>query len=194
MLAKTHPQNTELPTAPGAGPGQVSEDPKTLLLQAGAYAQAQDYDCAEATYIAALQRAPDLAIARFQLGLLQFTSARPAVASTTWRALDRLDDRHPLKLFKTAFECLARDEFDSAIHWLHEGIAHNSENQPLNRDMQMVIDRVGELHLGSGTKNTPGADAAASEAASRAEGGRDEDVPDPETQAHFLVSTYRNLN
>ena len=67
MLAKTAPQNAELPAAPGAGPGQVPQDARALLLQAGAYAQAQDYDRAEATYIAALQRAPDLAIARFQL-------------------------------------------------------------------------------------------------------------------------------
>jgi tetratricopeptide (TPR) repeat protein len=188
MLLKTRSQNLDPRTESGAGPGQLSDDPLGLLLLAGGYAQAQDYDRAEATYIAALQRAPDLAIARFQLGLLQFTSARPAVASMTWQALDRLDDRHPLKLFKTAFECLARDEFAGAIQGFQDGIAHNVENPPLNRDMQMVIDRIRALHLDAGGK------VAADAEASQAEGNRGDDAPDRETQAHFLVSTYRNLN
>lgn len=50
---------------------QNPNDPRPLLLVAAAHAQAGQSDQAEAAYIAALQRTPQLAIARFQLGLLQ---------------------------------------------------------------------------------------------------------------------------
>lgn len=161
------PQTASLP------PSEV----RALLLQAGALAQAQDYDRAEATYIAVLERAPDWDIARFQLGLLQFTSGRPAVAATTWRALDRLDDGHPLKLFKAGFEFLARDAFAAAIDAFERGIARNTENIPLNRDMAMVIDRIRQTVPAAAPPNEP-ADGDIAGAA----------------DDHFLVGAYRNLN
>jgi tetratricopeptide (TPR) repeat protein len=150
---------------------------RALLLQAGALAQAQDYDRAEATYIAVLEQAPDWDIARFQLGLLQFTGGRPTVAATTWRALDRLDDGHPLKLFKAGFEYLARDAFAAAIDAFERGIALNTENMPLNRDIAMVIDRI---------RQTVPTAVPPSE---RTDGDTTATPAD-----HFLVSNYRNLN
>lgn len=154
-----------------------SPESRRLLLQAAAFAQAQDYDRAEATYLALLEQAPDWDIARFQLGLLQFTSGRPAVAAATWRRLDRLDDAHPLKLFKAGFEQLARDEFAVAIDSFERGIAQNTENAPLNRDMAMVVERIRQQALPA---DTPG------------ERGEAEAVSPSDD--HILVSVYRTLN
>jgi tetratricopeptide (TPR) repeat protein len=176
MISNSFPANPDAPQ-PAAAAGN---HPSSLLLQAAAYAEAQDYDRAEAVYIAALEQAPDLAIARFQLGLLQLSSARPAVASGTWARLDRLDDRHPLKLFKRALECLALNEFDAAVRGLEQGIAANPENPALNRDMQRVIERVRQMRAGGKAAPVAGDTADA--------------VPESASEAHFLVSAYRNLN
>jgi Flp pilus assembly protein TadD len=150
------------------------EDARPLTLLAAEYVHAGEIDRAEATYIAALQRAPDLAIARFQLGLLQLTSARPAAAQATWAPLDALADTDPLRLFKTGLELVAQDRFEEARRLLMQGIAQNSANPPLNRDMQMVLDRIASLRPGE-----PG--EAGQPAAKPADG-------------HFLVSSYQKLH
>lgn len=156
---------------------QYPKDPRPLLLLAAELVHAKEIDRAEGTYLLALQRAPDFAIARFQLGLLQFTSARPAAAIATWAPLDLLPETDPLRLFKTGLEALGEDRFEDARRWLLEGIARNTSNAPLNRDMQMVIDRIAELGvLDGGAKGAPEPKPAEQAA---------------EGQAHFLVSAYR---
>jgi hypothetical protein len=109
------------------------------------------------------------------------TSGRPAAALSTWTPLDHLDEKDPLRLFKTGLEFLAQDRFEEARRWLMQGIAQNQSNPPLNRDMQMVLDRV--AHLGA--------------CAGPVEQG--DGMPDPETTApgsgdHFLVSAYRKVH
>jgi tetratricopeptide (TPR) repeat protein len=148
------------------------DDARPLLLLGAEFAQAREYDRAEAAYLAAVQRAPQFAIARFQLGLLQFTSGRPAVATLTWAPLDELPEGEPLRIFKRGIECLARDAFDEARTLLEQGIAANTSNPALNRDMQMLLQRIAQQQ-GS---------AVPSEEASE------------ETGAHFLVSAYKTLN
>jgi Flp pilus assembly protein TadD len=156
-------------------------DARVFLLLGAERMHGKDVDGAEAAYIAALQLAPTFHIARFQLGLLQLTSGRPAAALSTWTPLDQLDDKDPLRLFKTGLEFLAQDRFEEARRWLMQGIAQNQSNPPLNRDMQMVLDRV--AHLGA--------------CAGPVEQG--DGMPDPETTApgsgdHFLVSAYRKVH
>ncbi|GAB7541624.1 hypothetical protein [Cupriavidus sp. 8B] len=163
-------------------------DPRPLLLLAARHIQDQEPDRAEAAYIAALQAAPDYAIARFQLGLLQFTSSRPSAALATWAPLDKLEEAHPLRLFKMAFESLQNDQFDQACHWLREGIKFNTDNPPLNQDMQLLISRI------------EGTVAAARD--SRAERQSDTTpyaeqaiaATNAESEAHFLLSTYRSVH
>jgi hypothetical protein len=151
-------------------------DARPLLLLAAEFVQAHDLDRAEATYVGALQRAPQFWIARFQLGLLQFTSARPAIAFVTWAPLDALEASHPLRLFKRAFECLADDAFEQATQLLHMGIAANTANPPLNQDMAMVIERIAQVQS-RGKQPTPASEAA-----------------EPPADTHFLVSSYRNIH
>jgi Flp pilus assembly protein TadD len=153
------------------------QDARPLTLLAAQHVHAGEIDRAEACYIEALQRSPDLAIARFQLGLLQLTSARPAAAQATWAPLDALGDGDPLRLFKTGLELLAQDRFDDARRLLMQGIARNESNPPLNRDMRMVLDRIAQLQSGG------------------ARPGREPDPPAPaDTDGHFLVSSYRKVN
>ena len=90
----------------------------------------------------ALETDPSLEIARFQLGLLHLTSARPEEASQVWAPLGNLPEEHPLHCFKNGLEALARDEFDSCRTWLTKGMALNTTNAPLNGDMQKVLDAI----------------------------------------------------
>jgi tetratricopeptide (TPR) repeat protein len=145
------------------------DDPRPLFLMAAFLAQDADIDQAEAAYISALRRAPDFWIARFQLGLLQFTSARPAAAMATWEPLNARN--HPLRLFKTAFAHIARDEFEEARLLLREGITLNTENLPLNGDMELIFSKLIDRQLLPHTE----------EGVSNAEMA---------TNAHFLLASY----
>jgi len=96
----------------------------------------------------AVALAPDFAIARFQLGLFQLTSGETANALETFGRLDSLPDGHYLRKFVDGLRCLIRDEFPETISHLREGIRLNSENAPLNRDMQLIIHQCETLVLG----------------------------------------------
>lgn len=88
---------------------------------------------------------PDLAIARFQLGLLQLTSGESTAALETFGGLDLLPDTHYLRHFVDGLRSLVRDQFGQAVEKLRAGIALNQENEPLNRDMQLIIERCESL-------------------------------------------------
>ncbi|HEX4695786.1 hypothetical protein [Sphingomonas sp.] len=103
---------------------------------------------------AAVDLAPDFAIARFQLGFFQLTSGEAADALSTWGPLALLPEGHYLRTFVGGLTYLIRDEFPQAIEQLRLGIAANEENPPLNRDMQLIIDRVGEIGSDAGTDET----------------------------------------
>lgn len=118
------------------------ESGQTLALLAAQHMQAGAPDAAEAAFIGALQRDPTLSTARFQLGLLQYTSGRPQAAFQTWQPLESLGESHYLVQFKRAFAALAIDAFDDTLLLLGRGIAANVDNAPLNHDMRMLADQV----------------------------------------------------
>jgi tetratricopeptide (TPR) repeat protein len=93
----------------------------------------------------AVELAPDFAIARFQLGFFQLTSGEAAAALSTWGPLALLPESHYLRIFVGGLTYLIRDEFPQAMEQLQLGIAANQENPPLNRDMQLIVDRVGAI-------------------------------------------------
>lgn len=156
------------------------QNPHVLLLLAGYYMQNKRVDQAEAAYIAALNLDPGLSIARFQLGLLQLTSARPATAFTTWAPLDLLGEKHPLRLFKQAFDQLQHDRIDTACAYLREGMQYNVDNAPLNHDMQMLLVKLDAAAKQGAISPSTNAETLAS--------------PTQEASTHFLVSTYKNLH
>ncbi len=94
---------------------------------------------------AAVELAPDYALARFQLGFLELTSGEAAAAVLTWAPLRSLRPDDPLRRFAGGLEHLIRDEFPTALSMLREGIELNTEIAPLNADMALIIRRVEEL-------------------------------------------------
>lgn len=93
----------------------------------------------------AVELAPDFAIARFQLGFFQLTSGEAADALSTWGPLALLPDGHYLRTFVGGLTYLIRDEFPKAVEQLRVGVSANEENPPLNRDMQLIIDRISTM-------------------------------------------------
>jgi cytochrome c-type biogenesis protein CcmH/NrfG len=143
-------------------------DPRPLALMAAEHAQAKAYDEAEAAFVGALRRDPEYAPARFQLGLLQLSSGRPAAARMTWDPLAALPEGDPYRTFATGLNHLAQDRFTEAAQWLRAGIAANTVNPALNRDMQRFLERIAP------------------------DGPPPDNGTDAETAGeHFLVSAYR---
>ena len=136
------------------------------------FAQAGRMGEAEASLARAVLLDPGLDMARFQLGLLQFTERRVAVAMMTWKPLSELPTTAALQRFVIGFAALARDDFEEAKARLLEGIAANTENAPLNTDMRMVLTQIDALQAGGG--------AAA-----------DSDDDSPDGDAHILLANYR---
>ncbi len=89
----------------------------------------------------ALALNPQLTGARFQLGLLHFTSGNVFEAQSVWQAFDELDARHPLRLFKTGMLHLAKDEFEDCVAKLEQAISLCSVAS-INKDMRRVIEKV----------------------------------------------------
>ena len=125
----------------------IARDPGNAELRyllGAELAQQKEYDAAVVEMSTALQMDPQLHYARFQLGLLYLTMAQPAQSIATWAPLESLDEQAALKYFKHGLEALIRDDFESCVRLLRQGIALNTQNAPLNHDMTLIIDRVGE--------------------------------------------------
>jgi tetratricopeptide (TPR) repeat protein len=104
----------------------------------------------------ALRLKPSLHAARFQLGLLYLTMARVPECFSAWQPLDSAEDQPCLKLFKDGMQALIRDDFRQCIDLLNRGIALNTTNAPLNRDMQMIIGKAqAALDAQSGSTSEP---------------------------------------
>jgi tetratricopeptide (TPR) repeat protein len=136
----------------------VASDPGNAELRyllGAELAQQRDYDGAVVEMSTALAIEPNLHFARLQLGLLYLTMARPAESIAIWAPLEQLDDGAALKSFKRGLEALIRDDFAACIDHLRHGIQLNTQNAPLNRDMNMIIDRVRETTAGAPEPVTP---------------------------------------
>jgi tetratricopeptide (TPR) repeat protein len=93
----------------------------------------------------AIEIAPDFALARFQLGFFELTSGEAEGALETWRPLHGLPTGHWLLSFVQGLEHLIADRFEACIAALRQGIAENTENLPLNHDMELIIEKCWEL-------------------------------------------------
>jgi len=125
----------------------VAQNPRNAELRyllGAELAQQKEYDAAVVEMSTALEIDPQLHFARFQLGLLYLTMAQPDRSVATWAPLETLDENAALKTFKRGLEALIRDDFDTCVSLLRQGIELNTQNAPLNRDMAMMIDRVRE--------------------------------------------------
>jgi len=113
-------------------------------------AQRRDYEGAVLEMSAALALNPLLHVARLQLGLLHLTMAQPHHALAVLGPLEELPDDAALKHFKRGLEALIHDNFAACLDALQRGIEGNRDNAALNRDMQLIIDRVKPLTQSGG--------------------------------------------
>jgi tetratricopeptide (TPR) repeat protein len=118
------------------------------FLAASEHASAGNIELAEAAFARAVLLAPDFTLARYQLGLLQFSSQRAAMALVTWQPLFGLPSADPLAHFVRGFEALARDSFTEALEHYREGLACNDLNQALASDILQVVAAVERLPAG----------------------------------------------
>ena len=135
------------------------------------FAALGEFEKAEAELASAVLLAPGLHIARYQLGLLQFSSGRAAAALVTWEPLFALDDTEPLGHFVCGFAALAQDDFQAAKSHFEDGLARNTANPALSSDIHKVLLGMRDAHARQPAASQPAAEA------------------DP-AAAHVLVSNY----
>lgn len=109
------------------------------FLLGAEYAALGDMDEAEAAFANAVRLAPDFPMARYQLGLLQFSSGRAAVGLLTWQPLLELPESDPLPHFVNGFGALARDQFVEALAFYEQGLQRNTSNPALSADIEKVM-------------------------------------------------------
>jgi tetratricopeptide (TPR) repeat protein len=109
------------------------------------HATAGDFSAAEAAFANAVLLSPSFPLARYQLGLLQFSSRRPAMALLTWQRLLDLPESDPLLHFVRGFAALAQNAFDAALHHFRSGLACEPANPALSADILQLIETVQRL-------------------------------------------------
>ncbi len=115
------------------------------LLMAGEFADMHRYEEAEVSFARAVLLSPQLTIARFQLGLLQFTSGRVPMACMTWQPLAALGSDDPLARFVDGFVALASDDLSVARSAFDKGLALDGTNEPLRRDIARIVTEIDRL-------------------------------------------------
>jgi tetratricopeptide (TPR) repeat protein len=109
------------------------------------HAAAGDMAAAEAAMANAVLLSPEFLLARYQLGLLQFSSERAAVALVTWQPLFRLSDQESLGHFVRGFAALAQDQFEEALRHYRGGLACADANPAVAADIAQVVTAVERL-------------------------------------------------
>ncbi|HEY4082293.1 MAG TPA: hypothetical protein VGM81_16500 [Burkholderiaceae bacterium] len=141
------------------------------------YAQAGLVQEAELAFANAVLLSPNMSIARYQLGLLQFSSDRLAMALVTWQPLLALPEDDPLRQFVLGFSALGQEALDAAIVCFQKGMALNQSNPPMNRDIELVLAQIARLR-GEAPPLAPSSRAAGAPAES-------------EDQMHVLLANYQ---
>jgi len=127
--------------ASAADPGAAL--PQFLL--GAEFAALGDMGQAETAFANATLLAPGFPMARYQLGLLQFSSGRAGVGLLTWQPLLELPDTDPLPHFVRGFAALAQDRFEEALEHYRRGLELNTTNSALSGDIEKVIAGINAL-------------------------------------------------
>jgi tetratricopeptide (TPR) repeat protein len=125
------------------------------FLMASEHAAEGRIDAAERAFANAVLLAPGFHLARYQLGLLQFSSERAGAALVTWQPLLELPDGQALGHFVRGFAVLARDGFDAALQQFQQGLACSQEQPALAGDIERVVAAVQRLRAPTGTSPDP---------------------------------------
>lgn len=110
------------------------------------HAAAGDMEAAEAALANAVLLSPEFTLARYQLGLLQFSTARAASALVTWEPLLGGAATDSLASFVRGFAALAQQAFDEALQHFQEGLACADVNPAVAGDIRQVMHAVQALN------------------------------------------------
>lgn len=125
------------------------------FLIASEHAAAGNQPAAECAFANAVLLAPDFELARYQLGLLQFSAGRAAVALVTWQPLFGLGPHASLGRFVRAFAALAQDRLQEALALFGAGLACDELNAAVASDVRKVTAGLRAL-LSSSEDGAPG--------------------------------------
>lgn len=139
------------------------------FLLGSEYAAQGEMEKAEAAFANAVLLDPQLHIARYQLGLLQFSSGRAAAALVTWQPITELQGEQGMADFVRGFAAMAQENLDEARSHFASGLAAPDVNPAVASDIHKVI-------AGMDSLSKPAQSEASAAAA--------------EPFAHVLVSTY----
>jgi tetratricopeptide (TPR) repeat protein len=120
------------------------------FLMGSEYAALGEVQKAETALANAVVLAPALHIARYQLGLLQFSSGRASLAFVSWGPLLELDESQPLLHFVRGFAAVAQDDFSSAEAHFEAGLLRNHDNPPLSADIEKVLAGIRQAKTAAG--------------------------------------------
>jgi tetratricopeptide (TPR) repeat protein len=157
------------------------------FLAAGELAQTGRMEEAERSYATAVLLAPDMAVARYQLGLLQFATDRLALALTTWQPLLALAEDDFMRRFVQGFFAMAAEDVLQAQSQFRAGLALNTVNPPMNRDIERVLASLDDINANpAASAGNADVQAPVVAAADRTEGEVQADA-----SAHVLLANYR---
>jgi tetratricopeptide (TPR) repeat protein len=117
-------------------------DARLHFLKGSLAAARQDYAAGIEEMRHAVEIAPDYWIARYQLGFLLLTNGEPHAAQEAWGPLHGIPRDHYLRIFVTGFIHMIHDRFGEAIEDFQQGMLQNSENLPMNADIQLIVDEL----------------------------------------------------
>ncbi|HZY20745.1 MAG TPA: hypothetical protein VFE82_19915 [Ramlibacter sp.] len=115
------------------------------FLIAAEHAGAGNMEAAEAAFADAVLLAPGFHMARYQLGLLQFSAGRDAVGLLTWQPLLDLAASDPLHHFVRGFAALVQNRFEDALHHYRVGLACEQPAPAVSADIQKIVQQVERL-------------------------------------------------
>ncbi|KRB02448.1 hypothetical protein [Lysobacter sp. Root690] len=121
----------------------LERDPKHVYAQyllAAQHAQLGMFERAEAGFRAAVAGAPDLAIARFQLG--QLLVMKGTIEEATQMLAPLADRGDALAAYARALVAAANEDAPTAVRELDQGLALPQEIPALAGDMQRLRDRL----------------------------------------------------
>jgi tetratricopeptide (TPR) repeat protein len=145
-LAASRAEQTETALALFAQASEV--DPSSGMphfLIGSEHASRGDFAAAELAFACAVLLAPSFTLARYQLGLLQFSSNRAPLALLTWQPLFALPEDDALLHFVRGFSALAQDAFTETLQHLRSGLACSPANPAMCADIVQVVEAVERL-------------------------------------------------
>jgi len=114
-------------------------DGMITYLLAAEHARLGIYPHAMAELELALEQAPELAVARFQLGFLKLAAGDDQAARRILLPLSELGEDSCFHHFQQGLEHLVEERFDACRQALERGLERNSEHPAVNGDIEKVL-------------------------------------------------------